>query len=188
MHPNRPIALNQQSYVDYVNKVLQRVRKTYLSKTGQDFKQVTKNGSGNNGEITVNGDAVNSVSVTLKKDLAELIDDTNKSATKIVKITPSVFMSASDVSDPSKFLAMESLFQGTPDAIALKELINEMYLQFVKRTEKLIKKDLTITYEFKDGGRKHRSGGVRKPTSHHSRRHDGAHKSGHKKRAGRSRR
>ena len=77
-------------------------------------------------------------------------------------------------------------WQKTPDADNLIALITSMYEALVRRTDKLVKKDPSVQFKFQDGGRKHRSGGARKP-AHHSRPRDGARS--HKRRvAGRSHR
>lgn len=86
---------------------------------------------------------------------------------------------------PCKAFSLITVFD--KDLADLKALIEDMYDQFIKRTKKEIKKNPYIELQFTDGGRKHRSGGARKP-AHHSRHRDGA-RSAHKKRAaGRSRR
>lgn len=191
MHPNRPIALDNAEYISYVNKVLQRVRKTYLRK-GAGFKEVRKADStiiaelgalkppvtvttNKNADESVNGDAIDSFAVT-PKGIDVLIDDENLSSNKIVN---SANMKESDTIQ----VLNKNFAKDEKTSTPLKLLIEEMYKQFVRRTEKLVKKEPTIAYQFKDGGRSAKKG----KKAHHSRHRDGARS--HKRRAaGRSRR
>ena len=213
MHPNKPIKLDDANYIKFVNKVLTRVRDTYLKREG-DFNPV-KIGTTNGDKATTNsvyghyavgghtaglssGSAGQELEVAATsgavvdpyKQLTAYFADRD-SPTKLIakckaaKIVDSTDMKESDVSSSganlTKFKPLDIMFSDTDAAKDLKDLLEEMYKQFVRRTEKLIKKDNLIQYEFKpDGGRKHRSGGVRKV--HHSRHRDGARST--KRRAG----
>lgn len=185
MHPNRPISLSAPKYIAYVNKVLKRVRANYLKSTSGTFTPLTfkDNKSVENsvykgypaGTTEINRDKV--------KDTAVKLIDQTLDAPIVINININKKMAESDVDDIGEtFKALDPLFADTDDAKNLKELIEEMYKQFVRRTEKLIQKDKTIAMTFQDGGRKHRSGGTRKPA------HKSAHKSAQKRCAGRSRR
>jgi len=207
MHPNRPIALDNVDYKKFVNKVLIRVRANYLKRAG-DFSRLKTNNNnpgGVNSEPSVYSAYAANSAITLdtkpatgtsarataRADISKLIDQIKNEAI-IVDIdsnkTRKLAESDVDATMPTaEFKALDIFFLQNDAASDLKLLLEEMYKQFVRRTEKLIKKDHLIQYEFKaDGGRKHRSG--RKPVAHHSRPRDGAHKSGHKRRAGRSHR
>ena len=209
MHPNRPIALDNHDYKKFVNKVLMRVRATYL-KRDVDFERLKTDkdsAGGVNQEpsvysaFTSNGD-INLDSkpptygtaprAAARVDKNKLIEETNKLNIIPDVTAPTIRKLAEADVDPTQpsanFEALDIFFKKNDPASDLKLLLEEMYKQFVRRTDKLIKKDHLIQYQFKpDGGRKHRSGGARKP-AHHSRHRDGNHRSGHKKRAVRSHR
>jgi hypothetical protein len=141
---------------------------------------------GDVGGTLTKGQVIMANYATAYNDLPKLIAGVN---TQNIISVDNKKLELTDMGDKTKptdrFKAMDILFGDSSSAVDLKELLEEMFTQFVKRTTKIINKDPTVSYVFTDGGRKHRSGGARKP-AHHSRRHDGA-RSGHKKRAGRSR-
>ena len=204
MHTNRRISLKDPKYKGYIAKVLLRMKQNYvrddaaidiITYIGNDATEkkdliysgavVTAfktNGRSSKGaaEDRTAGVVDKATLLKFEKELPVIEKTVAENTTTELK----VLEQAEKDYQPGWFRPISVQAKGE-DAVALRDLIEETYDQFIKRTNKLIKKDKTIEYEFKDGGRKHRSGGVRK--AHHSRHRDGA--KSHKKRvAGRSRR
>ena len=207
MHPNRRISLTDPKYKGYIAKVLLRMKQNYVrdsaaidiiayNKTNtddadddliysagdkKDFKTHDRSNKGA-AEDRAAGVVDKGTLLKYEKELPVIGKTVAEDNTTELK----VLTQAEKDYQPAWFRPISVQAKGE-DAVALRDLIEETYDQFIKRTNKLIKKDKTIEYEFKDGGRKHRSGGARKP-AHHSRHRDGA-KSAQKRRvAGRSRR
>lgn len=180
MHPNRPISLTDADYIKYVNKILKRVRKTYM-KDPNEFNVVTFDAtSGYNEQVSIIG--------ILKGTKPKGSTGVDAQADNAAELATTELLEIATALAPGTTLTILSPgWQKTTDATNLIDLIKSMYEALVRRTDKLVKKDPSVQFKFQDGGRKHRSGGARKP-AHHSRHRDGNHRSGHKKRAVRSHR
>jgi hypothetical protein len=191
MHPNRRISLKDPKYKGYIAKVLLRLKQNYVRDSAA-IDIITYSGTDADDDLIYSGSIKtdfqtnNRAAHGASEDYATIKTKTTLiakekelpviSKTKVDSADKLETLTAAQIADqPDWFRAISVQAKGE-DAKALKELIEETYNQFVKRSTKLIKKDPTIEYDFKDGAkpRSRRAG-------HSKKHHDGRSKKGGRK-------